>query len=38
VATIELVERVEVLTGGASASYGSDAVGGVVSQWQRHLP
>lgn len=27
----ELVERVEVVTGGASASWGSDAVGGVVN-------
>ncbi len=26
-----LIERVEVLTGGASAAYGSDAVGGVVN-------
>ena len=27
----DFIERVEVLTGGASASYGSDAVGGVVN-------
>ncbi|MET0281881.1 MAG: TonB-dependent receptor [Steroidobacteraceae bacterium] len=27
----ELIERVEVVTGGASASWGSDAVGGVVN-------
>ncbi|UIJ46353.1 TonB-dependent receptor [Sphingomonas cannabina] len=27
----ELVERVEVVTGGASSAYGSDAVGGVVN-------
>jgi len=27
----ELIERVDVLTGGASATYGSDAVGGVVN-------
>lgn len=27
----QLIERVEVLTGGASAAYGSDAVGGVVN-------
>ncbi|HWK48352.1 MAG TPA: TonB-dependent receptor plug domain-containing protein, partial [Steroidobacter sp.] len=27
----ELIERVEVVTGGASAVYGSDAVGGVVN-------
>ena len=26
----ELIKRVEVVTGGASASWGSDAVGGVV--------
>jgi outer membrane receptor for ferrienterochelin and colicin len=26
-----LVDRVDVVTGGASASYGSDAVGGVVN-------
>ncbi len=27
----QLIERVEVVTGGASAAYGSDAVGGVVN-------
>ncbi len=27
----DFIERVEILTGGASASYGSDAVGGVVN-------
>lgn len=27
----ELIERVEVVTGGASAQYGSDAIGGVVN-------
>lgn len=27
----ELIERVEIVTGGASAAYGSDAVGGVVN-------
>ena len=26
-----MVERVEILTGGASAVYGSDAIGGVVN-------
>ena len=28
---VSLIERVEVLTGGASAAYGSDAVGGVIN-------
>jgi iron complex outermembrane receptor protein len=32
----QLVERVEVLTGGASATYGSDAVAGVVNFIMKH--
>jgi iron complex outermembrane recepter protein len=31
-----LVERVEVVTGGASADYGSDAIGGVVNFIMKH--
>jgi iron complex outermembrane recepter protein len=32
----QLIERVEVLTGGASATYGSDAVAGVVNFVMKH--
>lgn len=33
---VELVERVEVVTGGASAVYGSDAIAGVVNFVMKH--
>ncbi|MGC1301707.1 MAG: TonB-dependent receptor [Caulobacteraceae bacterium] len=33
---VELIDRVEVVTGGASAAYGSDAVAGVVNFVMKH--